>query len=553
MIQPGINQPDRERYQLFVVYTYYRLALSLTLVILYLADIRQWLHGSFEEQLYIATASAYSLFNFITLLVLFGKRFNPNTYFLFFNFLTDIAALIIITHVTGGISGNVSILITITVAAAGIFIVGNVATLVAAMATIAVLAEALIYGYIWGNLSEQVLQAGILGLLFFATSLLIQGFTAKIRANQELARLKSRELAELQALNERIVKRMRTGILVAARDMSIRTINKSASLLLGLHHSNNISELRLPDTLASQLDKWLQDQQLRFPPFTAYQDGPQLQVNFTKLARDDNSEILVFVEDIQQVAQQAQQLKLASLGRLTASIAHEIRNPLSAISHAAQLMQESETLDSADQRLANIVQSHSERVNNIIENVLSLSRRAPANVEKLDLNDWLQEFIDDFSDANKLDARLISTSVVPETLQVSADRGQLRQVLLNICQNGVRYSEKQTGKASLTISAYQDAINGLPVMDIIDDGAGIKDSDKTRIFEPFFTTENAGTGLGLYLAKELCEANQVRLDYLTTEQGKSCFRLSFPHPNRRPLTTTAPTFNNELTDKNTVE
>jgi two-component system sensor histidine kinase PilS (NtrC family) len=247
----------------------------------------------------------------------------------------------------------------------------------------------------------------------------------------------------------------------------------------------------------------------------------------------DNPDTLIFVEDTRQITQQAQQLKLASLGRLTASIAHEIRNPLSAISHAAQLMQESTELKSDDKRLANIVENHSQRVNTIIENVISLSRRSQATPHKFELQTWLEEFVKEFCQAHQYDADLILVRVDPVDLQVSADSEQLKQVLFNLCQNGMRYSEKHTGKANLALHAYQSATNDLPALDIIDEGPGIPEDDRSRIFEPFFTTENSGTGLGLYLAKELCEANQVNLDYLVTDQGKSCFRLGFQHPERR--------------------
>ena len=221
------------------------------------------------------------------------------------------------------------------------------------------------------------------------------------------------------------------------------------------------------------------------------------------------------LEKTAQTTQKAQQLKLASLGRLTASIAHEIRNPLGAISHAAQLLNESEQISGADKRLLTIIEQHCHRVNNIIETILQLSRRQKSTPQLINLKDWLDSFIDEF----------IQTPVL-----IRFDTDQLYQVVYNMVNNAFRYSAKNKHN-TIEMMADVDNINQLPYLEIYDLGPGVAEDNQKNLFEPFFTTEKHGTGLGLYLARELCEANQAHLDYIPQPEG-ACFRITFSHPNR---------------------
>jgi two-component system sensor histidine kinase PilS (NtrC family) len=230
------------------------------------------------------------------------------------------------------------------------------------------------------------------------------------------------------------------------------------------------------------------------------------------------------------MAQQAQQLKLASLGGLTASIAHEIRNPLGAISHAAQLLEESTDLRKEDARLAEIIHQHTVRANKVIENVLQLSRRKQSSPELLDMKVWLEQFIADFctNQDQNCDIKFICDQ---DNLQFRVDASQIHQVLTNLFQNGIRYSEKKTGERTLTVVADFNIQSEQPTLDIIDQGEGIPMEQQDKVFEPFYTSEKSGTGLGLYIARELCEANQARLDLQPIRNG-CCFRITFSHPSR---------------------
>ena len=235
--------------------------------------------------------------------------------------------------------------------------------------------------------------------------------------------------------------------------------------------------------------------------------------------------ILVFLQDNTEVQRQAQQLKLASLGRLSAGIAHEIRNPLGAISHAAQLLQESPNLDKGDQRLCDIVQDHSMRMNDVIENVLQMSRRQTPKRVEINLKDWLEDFVSNFQ-AGVNESADITVEVQDANITLFIDPSHLNQVMTNLCQNGLRYSKKSAGAAKLLIACHDENLLNLIHIDVIDYGTGVRTEDVGNLFEPFFTTESTGTGLGLYLSRELCAANDARLSYRQAVTGGAMFRIS---------------------------
>ncbi|WP_332403606.1 histidine kinase dimerization/phospho-acceptor domain-containing protein, partial [Vibrio metschnikovii] len=178
-----------------------------------------------------------------------------------------------------------------------------------------------------------------------------------------------------------------------------------------------------------------------------------------------------FLEDLSQVAHQAQQLKLAALGRLTAGIAHEIRNPLGAVSHAAQLLNESEELSAPDRRLGQIIHDQSRRINVVIENVLQLSRRRETEPELLDLRTWLESFVADFRSSAPANQN-VHTEIGQGMLTTRMDPEQLNQVLTNLLHNGLRYSGKNHDIAQVWLKLFHNPENDLPTLEVLDDGPG---------------------------------------------------------------------------------
>lgn len=526
---------------LLKIYYIYRVLLALALLGTFILDPYQSpILGSLKPQLFLGSAIGYLILNSVALLALNVKKAPIEEPGLFIHFFLDILALLLFLDSSGGISSGVGILMVVVIAASGIMLGGQLAMLIAAITSMSVLTDTLLLVN-QGHLAVSAfLPAGLLGMILFITAMFIQNLAARIRGAQEVAEQRAADLSKLQQLNQQIVQRMRTGILVADQQGQIYLANDAAARLLAEPAwSNGFEQTDKPmlqAALHKQFRHWQEHPHFHTPPFQATESGPEIQASFSAIGEEGgdehSSDILVFLEDNRQLVQRAQQMKLASLGRLTASIAHEIRNPLGAISHAGQLLAESSDISAADQRLCDIIHDHTIRMNKVIENVLQISSRSAPNPDKLLLAEWLHRFVEDFH-SNNDGGQEITIVNDGQPHEVKIDSSQLSQVVTNLAINGLRYSYFQTGKASLTMHIHVHPITQLSMLDIIDEGPGVSEQAKQSIFEPFYTTETTGSGLGLYISRELCEANEARLDYIRTDEGKSCFRISFPHPERR--------------------
>jgi two-component system sensor histidine kinase PilS (NtrC family) len=442
--------------------------------------------------------------------------------------LVDVILLAGLFYAAGGTPSGIGNLLIVAVAIANILLRGRIGLLIAAIAAISIIYLTFYLSLSRPAAAAQYVQAGALGALCFAAALFVQGVTRRLHVSETLAEQRAADVANLEALNSLILQRMRTGILVLDGQHRVLLANQGALNLLGCDElGGKILDPHCAE-LVKRLQQWLHNPTLRPANLQAFADGPVLQPSFIPLQRGEQRHILIFLDDISQIAQQAQQLKLASLGRLTAGIAHEIRNPLGAISHAAQLLQESEDLQGPDLRLAQIIQDHSRRMNLVIENVLQLSRRRQAEPQLLDLRYWLHRFASEFRSAAPAGQRL-HLETLGGTIQTRMDPHQLTQVLTNLVQNGMRYSAQKNQHGQVWLRLFRDLDSDLPVLEVLDDGPGVPHEQLHHLFEPFYTTENKGTGLGLYISRELCESNQARLDYKPRESGGSCFRITFAH------------------------
>lgn len=530
-LPPDPSSENDSRIRSLLVYSYYRLFIALSLFGAFMG--RGTLHAFSVQQVnvYFYSVVIYLLCCFASVLIVhFRPRANLSRH-AFIQACTDIIILTLLMYSSGEPDSNLSVLMVVTVAASNILVLGRPALFIAALAALSVLLEQFYYAL--NNTSIKGLeffQTGILGITFFATALITQQLTKRLRESEDLAKQRGSDLVELEQLNHLIIQRMRTGIIVINENGFIHLINDAARHLLNIT-PGDIGKSLLPPRLLQELQHWQHNHDYRCPIFRTTTTSPNVLCNFTHLKADGQSRVLIFIEDQSQLAQQAQQMKLASLGTLTAGIAHEIRNPLGAISHAAQLLQESSALNPSDIRLAEIIQRHSLRMNSIIENVLQLSRRKISHFERLDLNLFLQHFITEFKQTYETPV-VIHLKSPAQPLVTHVDPNQLTQILTNLCQNGLRYSQEHTGNAEIMLISGKLTHNDRPYIDVIDQGPGIPPGDAEHIFEPFFTTRATGTGLGLYLAKELCEANESSLNYIPLNGQGSCFRITFSHPER---------------------
>ncbi|RMM48018.1 Sensor protein PilS [Pseudomonas corrugata] len=517
---PRVRQTQR----LLRLYHLYRLSIGITLVLLISSNMDNRLLEFANDDLLRSGSWLYLVLNILLVVFLENTR-SPAR--LFGLALTDVLLLSWLFFAAGGAPSAIGNLLIVSVAIGNTLLRGRIGLLIAAVATIGIVGSSFFLGLHDSNPPGSYLQAGTLGALCFAAALLVQGLTRRLEASETLAEQRASEVTSLETLNALILQRMRTGILVLDRQHRVQLANESALNLLGRHDLVGQPIDNDSTALVDSLNVWLNNPSLRPPSLSIPGTGLTLQPSFIALGHNEQHQILVFLEDLAQVAQHAQQLKLASLGRLTAGIAHEIRNPLGAISHAAQLLRESEELNDADRRLTQIIQDHSQRMNRVIENVLQLSRRQQTAPQRLDLRTWLEQFVQQARESMAAHQQL-HLSIAPGDFTTLMDPDQLTQVLDNLLRNAWRHSAEAHERAEAWLELFVDPYSHLPTLDIIDNGPGVTPDQQVHLFEPFFTTSNQGTGLGLYLSRELCESNQARLDF-KPRQGGGCFRITFAH------------------------
>ncbi len=535
LTKPAVHSPSHQNLALFRVYIGYRSLLSVVLLIMLVSPNTRQLVGSLNPALYVGVSLAY-LATSIPLVGSLSTRLKQSQRLMIVVFLVDIIAITLLADTSGGMVSGLPILLVITVAASAVLISNRtLATLIAALSVLAILLDT-VWLILQGTLdTNSLFPAGLLGLLIFGVSLMVQPIARRLGRAEELARNRASDLYTLQRLNEQIVQHMQTGILLVNNEGTVRVMNKAAASLLAPERPVTVEHGRqLADycqELAYQFEHWKDSGLHRAKPFTVMEDAPPVIAHFRELQPSSHQEALVFVEDYTPVTQYAQSLKLSSLGRLTASIAHEIRNPLGAISHAAQLLQESPDLSASDQRMADIIQHHCERVNQIVESVMQISRREPPKPEYLLLAPWLTEFVSGYLNAQNRPAKVTINCDYKELL-VEFDPENLQRVMTNLLDNALRHSKLATGEGTARVHVDMDFAAHQCQIDIIDAGEGVPPGELSKLFEPFYTTIEEGSGMGLYLCKELCEINNANLSYRPTDGGESCFRISM---NQRAL------------------
>ncbi len=427
----------------------------------------------------------------------------------------DLGALPLVVYSSGGLESGFATLLAVSVVAAGLLLGGRCALGFAALASLSVITVEGI-GHRQGAFeTTHYTYAGMLGVAYFTIAGLAIALAKRAEQSQILADRRQIDLANLKQLNEFIVQHLQSGIIVLDSAGYVRLCNDSALRLLGLPQPpKDLSHL--PDWLVASLREWQ-----KCPTRNSATSKTEIKVRFNCLPVQGEHLTMIFLEDDALYQQRVQESKLASLGRLTASIAHEIRNPLSAISHASQLLAENQGLAPPDRRLLEIIHKHCRRLDEIISNVLMLSRRHAACRERLELNAWLKQFCLEFQEASSRQD-LFDLKLPTQPLSALVDPSQLKQILTNLCSNALQYGTPEGAKITLQLSCDQPTQK--PCIEVIDRGPGIPADQIRNIFEPFFTTSLTGTGLGLYIARELAQLNQALLEYEHSQHG-SCFRV----------------------------
>jgi two-component system sensor histidine kinase PilS (NtrC family) len=433
----------------------------------------------------------------------------------------DTIIIILLMHACGGISSGIGMLLIISIAVTGLLTEQSLAILFASLASIGLLAEHMYSVSSIPTYSGTSTQVGILGASLIATAIVTHKLVMRARSSENLIQQRERDVALLSALNQEIIENMEAGVIVLGRQDRMRHINRAARRLLHLPREGNISMQRDCARLHTSLLAWRKAnaRQPILRPLTIEIDN--LQINFRQLLNEGQPNTMIFLNDVSAIRESMRQARLASLGHLTASIAHEIRNPLGAISYAAELLNEGERFDEADQRMVEIINQHTRRINHIIEDILNISRGDTTAREQLDLESWLPAFVEGFAHSGLAMAEAFVIDIATSPARIWFDNGHLNQILTNLCTNACVHGDRDQ---PITLRVYRDADNAL-CLEIADRGPGIDSEIIEQIFEPFYTTSHQGSGLGLYIVAQLCELNNASISASVNSYNGASFIL----------------------------
>jgi two-component system sensor histidine kinase PilS (NtrC family) len=470
--------------------------------------------GSRDYRLFVLVTACYCVVSaFFFALIRVRWRFDL---LLSVQVMSDITALSILTYASNGISSGLGLLLLTTLAAAGLIARGRLTLFYAALASIALLLEHTYDVLHYDASIGQYAQAGLLAASYFMVGWVAHALAKYAVASEELAAQREIDLENMAQVSEHVIQDMQDGVLVVDGQGVIRQFNTRAERILGpLWGRRDVSLGEYAPALARRFEAWREDEHGR-------DSGNDMTLNramgarFVPVGRRRSAGAVIFLEDLSRIQTEARQMKLAALGRLTANIAHEVRNPLGAISHAAELLQEEPGASETAQRLITIIQDNSQRLDRMVNDVLRLRRTDSAHRESFKLVDYLKIFVEQFCQNEKLNTEIFEIQLRADP-EVHFDRSHLNQVMWNLCRNAARHCRRE--KASIRIVVDTDEQEATVKLDVIDDGPGVPPALRSQLFEPFFTAAAGGTGLGLYIAREVCEANNARLEYFETASG----------------------------------
>jgi two-component system, NtrC family, sensor histidine kinase PilS len=473
--------------------------------------------GSADRAVFFYTSFAYLAFGFLCFVPARLRRPDLD-WQLTTQVAADIGFIVLMMHASGGILSGLGLLLLAVLAGAGLISRGRLTLFYAALASIAVLLQHTYQVLAADSGAGPYVQAGFLSIGYFATAWVAHVLARYTVQSERLAAQREIDLANMAEVNQLVIRDMDAGVVVIDAEGRIRSRNAKAESLLGRFDPEDTESTlrsRAP-ALAGRIAHWREHASADGEPATTLISGKPVSVRFVPVGRHGAVGAVLFLEDLTRVQAQARQMKLASLGRLTANIAHEIRNPLSAISHATELLQEEGGMTETANRLLDIIHDNTQRLDRMVQDVLKLNRRDRAHTEHFQAAEFLRTFAQQFCSIERIDSQVLRVELALETV-VSFDRSHLNQVMWNLCRNALRHCRALPG--SITVRVDLGARVDRVRLSVVDDGPGVAAQYRPHLFEPFFTTVATGTGLGLYIAREVCEANGASLDYVESAAG----------------------------------
>jgi two-component system sensor histidine kinase PilS (NtrC family) len=511
----------------------YRLVIPSVLVALTLLASRTQLLGAVAPALFLSTLAGWFASG-VVCIGLLKTRWPSLHAQAFIHVAFDIVAVTALLVTSGGAGSGAGLLLILPVTAVSILLSRRTAKMIGAIAALCVLGQQILLSLSGVSDPSDLTQAGLLGGVILIAALAVAPLANRLRESEALVRQRNLDLANLAELSQYIVERLRESLVVVDEHDRIRLINESARQILGTEAKADALLGEVSPRLLYLLAMWRQS-----APATDTVGGNLLAVDglrevrphFAPLGQGLPPPVLIFLEDLTALDDRIHQSRLAALGRLSASIAHEIRNPVGAISHAAQLLLEEPGLSESSKRMSDIIRANTERVSTIIGNVQQLARRESTRPERMPLAEWIADFVQEFVSTGGHEQGQLEAGSPDEDLEVRVDPSHLRQIIWNLCENAFRYSVK-SAEDKVEIRIGRLAGSNRPFLEVLDRGPGIDSTISDRIFEPFFTSRASGTGLGLFIARELAQCNRALLVYEPRTGGGSTFRIVFADPQR---------------------
>ena len=519
---PLMVAPDDTTWRTLVVFCLYRVILAMFVGGAFIFLNRFFNLGIQTPGTVVPTVVSYTL---ASVLLLIPARLREPSLVLQVTagVVVDVFAIVMLMYASGGVRSGLGVILLVSLAAAGLITRGRLAFFHAAIAALAVLLEQTFQVWRYDAVMQDFVQSGLTSAAFFATAGLASKLAGYARTSEEIAEERKVDLANLSQINELVIRDMQDGILVVDGDGRIRQSNPRAAQLMGPIPSGRTATLTdYAPEIARLLDSWRKGSETTFMQLRSPRNAGELQIHFVPIGAGDPAPTVVFIADVGRQRQQALQMKLVALGRLTASIAHEIRNPLSSIGHAAELLEEDHAMGEASKRLLDIISGNVTRLDRIVQQILDLNRRDRAQPEAIDANGFFANFVSQFSANEKVPEDNLDLQV-RTTYRPWFDRMHLDQILWNLVRNAWRHGRQRPGSVRIVLMAAP--VPGRLTLDVIDDGMGVSREMQAHLFETFFTSEAQGMGLGLYIARELCEGNGARIEYID-DSGGGHFRIT---------------------------
>ncbi|CAB1219427.1 sensor histidine kinase [Acinetobacter bouvetii] len=515
MTQKTTNNFEFNQYHLGIWYSTYRFIIATCLLVIFLFTNQRFNTDYHYPQLYLYTLMGYVSASAIQLISLKNVHFNISQQ-LPLLFLVDVIALSLLTLAVDGPNLQLSLLFVVTIFAASLLLNAKKALVITLIAVISVIYQLFLGSLFDFSSLNNIGNSAVLAFLFLVVYGSGQIAVKRFQLLENLNFSQSLELDRLQNLNRYILEQIEFGYLVLDENCHIVLSNPAACMLLGIPplYGYDIYPLYKAQPDLFELLKFDQLQDGERFQFESQLSHYHMHIEVQKLMVPQQTLTLLVLQDASKLNQRVQQLKLAALGQLSASIAHEIRNPLAAIVQANELLGDSDQHQQAT--LSRMISKQTQRIDRIVQDTLNMVRNKETHPSQIHLGQFIPLLIqEDLSD--------IATQIqckVQDKISIRFDEAQLRQVLINLIRNAIRHNSPEHSHIELNVYSHESNVR----IDVRDFGRGVESKDLAYLFQPFFSTEITGTGLGLYLSHSFCEANQAKLGYVQQEQG-ACFRI----------------------------